>query len=221
MIPLMKENETSILTADELDILQEIMNIAFGRATADLADLINIFINLSVPNVTVIGRSELPTYLTGELIDRKKGISLVEQKFWGRFRGSALLVFPSNVGRELITLLAAGPESQSFESDPVDELEKGVLMEIANILIGACVGKIAELLGDVVTYSPPTVIVNQGDDRSLSGQGNGSDEGSVIALRTIFRFERRDVSGYLFLLTGDTTVDWLKKALQSFMERFE
>ncbi|HAR96319.1 MAG TPA: chemotaxis protein CheC [Deltaproteobacteria bacterium] len=216
----MKENKTPTLTPDELDVLQEIMNIAFGRATADLADLIDIFINLSVPHVALIGRSELSTYLTEEVIDRKGGISLVEQRFWGRFLGSALLVFPANAGKELITLLAAGPETQSFESDPIGELEKGVLMEVANILIGACVGKIAELLGDVVTYSPPTVIVNQDDDKSFSGHGNGSDEGSVIVLRTIFRFERRDVSGYLFLLTGDTTVTWLKKALQGFMEQF-
>lgn len=220
MIPLMKENEPPILTPDDLDILQEIMNIAFGRATADLADLINIFINLSVPNVTVIGRSQLPTYLETELTDRKRGINLVEQRFWGRFHGSALLVFPSNVGKELITLLA-GPETQSFESDPIDELEKGVLMEVANILIGACVGKISELLGDAVTYSPPVVIVDRDNDKSFPGHGHGNGEGSIIALRTVFCFERRDVSGFLFLLTDDTTVDWLKKALQSFMEQFE
>jgi chemotaxis protein CheC len=213
----MNNSELQTLTTDELDILQEIMNIAFGRATADLADLINIYINLSVPYVSTIGRPELPTYLAAELTDYKRGISLVEQRFWGRFRGSALLVFPSNVGKELITLLAS-PESQSFESDPIDELEKGVLMEVANILIGACVGKIAELLGDVVTYSPPMVLVNQGNDKSFSKQE--ANDGSVIVLRTVFRFERRDVSGFLFLLTGEATIAWLKKALQDFMEQF-
>lgn len=213
----MTENHRNILTSDELEILQEIMNIAFGRATADLADLINIFINLSVPYVSIIDRSELPSHIGTELTDYKRGISLVEQRFWGRFRGSALLVFPSNVGKELITLLAS-PENESFESDPIDELEKGVLMEVANILIGACVGKIAELLGDAVTYSPPMVLVNQGHDKTFSKHGN--HDGSVIVLRTVFRFERRDVSGFLFLLTGETTISWLKKALQEFMEQF-
>lgn len=214
----MKEEQNHILTSDELDILQEIMNIAFGRATADLAHLINIFINLSVPNVSTIGRSELPAYLATELTDYKRGVSLVEQRFWGRFHGSALLVFPLNAGKELITLLA-GPDNQAFESDPIDELEKGVLMEVANILIGACVGKISELLGDVVTYSPPTVLVNQNNDKGFSR--NGNNDASVIVLRTIFRFERKDVSGFLFLLTGETTVAWLKKALREFMEKFE
>jgi chemotaxis protein CheC len=220
MIPFMRENEVPMLTSDESDILQEIMNIAFGRATADLADLINIFINLSVPSVNIIDRSELPSYLTAELTDHSRGISIVEQRFWGRFRGSALLVFPSNVGKELITLLA-NPENESFESDPIDELEKGVLMEIANILIGACVGKISELLGDAITYSPPVVIVNQGSEEGFSGNSTGSEVGSVIILRTVFRFERKDVSGFLFLLTDDATVEWLKQALQNFMEQFE
>jgi len=213
----MSENNQTLLTSDECDILQEIMNIAFGRATADLADLVNIFINLSVPFVSIIDRSKLASYIGTELMDYKRGISLVEQRFWGRFRGSALLVFPANVGKELITLLAS-PEVESFESDPIDELEKGVLMEVANILIGACVGKIAELLGDAVTYSPPTVIVNQGKDKDFSK--NGDNDGSVIVLRTVFRFERKDVSGFLFLLTGEVTIGWLKKALQEFMEQF-
>jgi chemotaxis protein CheC len=213
----MNENESKILTSDELDILQEIMNIAFGRATADLADLINIFINLSVPFVSIIDRSRLTSYIGTELMDYKRGISLVEQRFWGRFRGSALLVFPSNVGKGLITLLAS-PETEPFESDPIDELEKGVLMEVGNILIGACVGKIAELLGDAVTYSPPMVVVRQGNEETLSKHGN--NDGSVIVLRTVFCFESRDVSGFLFLLTGEATIDWLKKALQDFMEQF-
>lgn len=214
----MKENENQILTPEELDILQEIMNIAFGRATADLANLINIFINLSVPHVKMIGSSALRSYLATELTDYKSGISLVEQRFWGRFSGSALLVFPLNVGKELITLLA-GPENDFFESDPIDELEKGVLMEVANILIGACVGKISELLGDTVTYSPPMVVVNKGNDETFSE--NGTSNGSVIVLQTVFRFERRDVSGFLFLLTGEATMTWLKKALQDFMEQFQ
>ncbi|TLN13755.1 hypothetical protein FDZ71_08430, partial [bacterium] len=32
-----------LITAEEQDILQEIMNIAFGKAAAELAEVINIF----------------------------------------------------------------------------------------------------------------------------------------------------------------------------------
>ena len=36
-----------------------------------------------------------------------------------------------------------------------------------------------------------------------------------------FYFFSQKLHHYLFLLTGDTTVNWLKKALQNFMEQFE
>ena len=43
-----------IFSEEEKDILQEIMNIAFGNATADLAEVIDIYVLLSVPDIKVI-----------------------------------------------------------------------------------------------------------------------------------------------------------------------
>jgi len=43
------QNQETMITEEETDILQEIMNIAFGRAASDLAEYIDIFVILSVP----------------------------------------------------------------------------------------------------------------------------------------------------------------------------
>ena len=124
---------------EEQDILQEIMNIAFGKAAADLAEVINIFVVLSVPNIQLLKGAELPDYLRDELRDFTD-ISIVEQNFRGKFRGSAFLIFPAGAGKELISLLDTDHE-MAFESGSIDILEKETLMEVGNILIGACVGK--------------------------------------------------------------------------------
>jgi chemotaxis protein CheC len=213
----MSQGLTNTISAEELDILQEIMNIAFGKATADLAEIIDIFVNLSVPMVKIIKTNDLPSYVRIE-IQGLEDISTVQQKFWGGLRGSALLVFPAGIGKDLIGLLS-GESSESFASDPLDELEKGTLMEIGNILIGACVGKMTELLHDGITYSPPIVHTGQ-VSKTLLPQSVIDSFDTTIALRTSFSFEKRNIVGFLFIITSEESFAWLRKALNNFLEEY-
>ncbi len=206
------------ITDEERDILQEIMNIAFGQAAADLAEVVNIFVVLSVPDIRIVPAADLPQYIHTEFSEFGN-ISIVEQNFWGEFRGNALLIFPSDSGRELVSLLGDG-DLASFEAQASDFLENETLMEVGNILIGACVGKVAELLKDVVTYSPPRVIIE--NHPSISMPDTLFDPGnSAIILKTVFCFNERNVNGFLFLITSHKSVAWLKKALADFMEQYE
>jgi chemotaxis protein CheC len=214
----MPDNQVPIITQDEIDILQEIMNIAFGKASADLAEYIDIFIRLSVPDVRIAQASQLSSYLK-EMIKGHERVSIVEQKFWGKFNGYALLIFPSGADSELITILSC-EDPDLFRDESIDELAKGTLMEVGNIVVGACVGKIAEILKDVMAYSPPVVIL----DRHTSGiipDDMFNPEDSAILLNAVFRFENRQVSGMLVLLFTQSSIIWLKKALNEFMERYE
>ena len=104
-----------ILNNEEIEILQELMNIAFGQSAADLAEVIDAQVVLSVPFIKLMHVTELPDYFKNYVKDYKN-INLVEQKFWGRFKGDALLVFSSGAGKELIQLLNQEDEV-SFESD--------------------------------------------------------------------------------------------------------
>ncbi len=213
----MGEQVNTIISGEEREILQEIMNIAFGKAAADLAEVIDIYVELSVPYIQVIKATELPVYLRNE-IKEYKNVSIVEQKFWGDFNGDALLIFPSGAGKELITLLDPDKEL-TYESDPIDALESESLMEIGNILIGACVGKIVELLKDAVTYTPPRVIIEDSPLETIT-HNQLSQGKSVILLKTVFQFKERDVNGFLFIITSHDCIDWLKRALHQFLEQY-
>jgi chemotaxis protein CheC len=92
-------------------------------------------------------------------------------------------------------------------------------MEVGNILIGACMGKIAELLNDVLTYSPPIVYIGHNAHDLLPNAIMSSYE-LTIALRTRFNFEKKDVLGFLFVLTSQESLNWLKKALNDYLEQF-
>lgn len=213
----MDKVNSTIISDEERDILQEIMNIAFGKAAADLAEFINIYIALSVPYIGVLKSSDLPQYLKKEIKEYKQ-VNIVEQKYWGKFKGDALIVFPSGLSKELLTILDPKREL-TYESDPIDTLESESLMEVGNILIGACVGKIAELLKDAVTYTPPRVVL---EDSSLDEfcKKQLDPNSSIILLKTIFQFKGQDVNGFLFLLTSNDSIGWLRKALLKFMEQY-
>jgi len=211
------ENDFNVISEEEREILQEIMNIAFGKAAADLAEVINIFVVLSVPYIKILKAQELPDYLKCQVSDYDK-ISIVEQNFWGDFKGSAFLVFQASAGRELVAIFGDDEESAGFESAAA--LEKETLMEVGNILIGACVGKLAELLKDTVTYSPPRVVTENTPNDAISPSLFDA-EASAIVLKTVFSFEERNVNGFLFLVTSHDSIQWLKKALEAFMEQYE
>ncbi len=207
-----------LFSEEEKEILQEIMNIAFGNATADLAEVIDIFILLSVPNVQVINVGEIPNYVTKK-VDFAGETSIVSQHFWGDFRGSSIMVFPSRSGRDLISILS-NDDSDDFSPNPMVSLENEVLMEIGNILIGACIGKISELLNTFVTYSPPTVIHEKSDDYTHFVESFDPSQRAII-METIFKFEKRDINGLLLIITDQESVKWLQKALIDFMAPYE
>jgi chemotaxis protein CheC len=212
-------NAKEKITVEETDLLQEIMNIAFGRAASDLAELVDIFVVLNVPQIKLLKAFDLPAYINKEIMNYDKDrVSVVEQNFWGKFKGNAFLVFPPGTGKNIIYLFDGG--DKSYESDHTHDMEKETFQEIGNILIGACVGKIAELLGDVTTYSPPRVVL----ETSLRGivYDNLSDpDNMAIVLRTVFEFKEKNVNGYMFIFTRQESFAWLKTALHKFLEQYE
>lgn len=213
-----KAQRLNDFSEDGIAILQEIMNISFGQSASDLAEVIDTHVVLSVPFIKVMKVPDLPDYIK-QHVKAYKQISIVEQKFWGKIKGDALLIFSSGSGKELISMLQPD-HSGGMDSGPVDILERETLMEVGNILIGACVGKLAELLHDVVTYTPPLVLVEKEYNDGIFS-GNYDPEKIAIVLKTDFTFERGNVSGFLFLVTSNESIKWLKDALQIFIEQYE
>lgn len=212
------DNIQGLITSAETDLLQEIMNIAFGRAASDLAEFIDIFVILSVPQIKLLPASELPGYINNEIMDYDQDkVSVVEQSFWGKFKGNALLVFPSGSGKRMITLFDG--RDNFFESDPSREREKETFLEIGNILIGACIGKLAELLGDIATYSPPRVLVEKSLHRVYESIIDPAS--MAIVLKTVFALNEKNISGYMFVLAKQESFAWLKNALHKFLEQYE
>lgn len=195
------------------------MNIAFGKASADLARVVDIRILLTAPRVEFLKADDLLQWIKQDT-KTDDTLNMIEQNFWGKYTGSAFLAFPSSASKGLISLFDDDDLSLGAES-PL--LEKETLLEVGNILIGACVGKVAELLDDNVSFSPPRlvpqVVIDNPSTTAISSKLNDPDK-MAIMIKTVFNFEDKDVKGFLFLVAGEESMQWLKAALKNFVAKF-
>ena len=212
------DNPEIIISDVELDILQEVMNIAFGKASADLAEVIDIYVVLSIPDIKLLHTAEVPRYIESE-IKNLETISIIKQSYTGKFHGTALLLFPGGAGKKLFSLFDNGSTSVSESEDLSVVLEKETLLEVGNILIGASVSKVAELLDDVVSYRPPRIVI-ESKPGDIVDWDLAEPEGPAILMRTVFSFDNRDISGLLFLIPSYKSFEWLKKSLHAFLEQY-
>ena len=201
----------------EKDALQEIMNISFGQAAADLSDVINLFVTLSVPYIDVLSHDEVTRYIQERIPDTSE-VSMVTQLFSGHFSGSSILLFPHGEGKKLLHLFNEDL-GESLNGYDVDVLERESLLEISNVIMGACISKIAEMLGDVVSYSPPR-FYSRDQIRGTLQDSFSAECSFAIFFKTLFHFEDYNASGYLFLVSNCSTLDWLKKAIAEHLKRY-
>ena len=201
----------------ERDALQEIMNIGFGLAAADLAEIINLHVQLSVPYINVMKADDLQQYINTQ-IPNSADMSMISQFFSGKFNGASFLVIPQGEGMKLFHLF----DTDINLEDPACDLymlQRETLIEVGNIIISACVGKIAEMLGDPVNYSPPHYYSQEMIPAALDTVFL-QKESFAILFKTVFNFEQDDVTGYLFLVSNFDVMAWLKKAIERYLAQY-
>lgn len=211
-------DSNTLLTPLEKDVLQEIMNISFGQAAADLSEVINLYVTLTVPYIDLLRFDGILPLINRDIVD-SNDMGMVKQFFSGKFSGSSVLIFPEGEGKKLLRLFDENAGISSSEYD-VDVLEKETLIEISNIIMGACISKIAELLKDVVSYSPPRYYSQAQIHGALEGAFAGN-ESFAIFFKTVFHFKEFDASGFLFLISDQSTIEWLKKAISDYLSQYE
>ena len=126
------------LHVSELDAYRELANVAMGRARSLLAEVLNVFVKLPIPNVNVLERSEL--HMALQAVSDYHSLSAVCQGFIGDgISGEAFLLFDDTKFADMSALM-----KHSNSLDNQAEIE--VLMDLGNILIGACLKGIGDQL---------------------------------------------------------------------------
>jgi len=132
------------------DCYQEIANVAMGQAGDLLARLLDVFVVLPIPNVNLIEVSELSMALSD--VEEQDSTSGICQGFIGAgISGEALLILNDSSFKDVASLM-----NYKYEVDESTELE--LLMDLANVLIGACLNGVAEQLDMTFSQGHPVVL---------------------------------------------------------------
>jgi chemotaxis protein CheC len=197
----------TLLTESQQDSLTEIINIAFSRAAASLSDLTQHRVLLNVPKVSIHPMNELQGILSEFVQDE---IATVHQIFDGSLSGDAMLMLDYEGAVKLSRLLTEGnPDKiQLYESD------REVLNEVGNILLNACLGTFGNMLEVQITFSVPRL--NLADlETLLDSLLIGKDEIQyTLVIYTRFNIEEREISGYLLIVMGVTSLERLLGSLE-------
>lgn len=179
------------IVVDVRDSYQEIANVAMGRAADLLARLLNVFVVLPVPKVSMLEGGELRMVL-GQALAGDAGLAVGQGFIGAGVAGEALLTFNESSFSDI-----AGLMKHEGATDETQNLE--LTMDIAGILIGACLKGIADQLDIPFSLSHPVMLGRQpgADDPSRCSAPRWN---SVLAIEMGYTIEGRNIRCQLLLL---------------------
>ena len=140
------------LNEDQQDCLQELINVAMGQASDQLARYLDTFVFLTVPNIELVNGQGL----TSSLESNTDSTAVVSQGFFGYegIRGEALLVYKHKDSDRIGDLLGYEPGELSVEEQ---------LIDISSILTTTFLNVFASQIENQMSYSAPKLLAHTQD----------------------------------------------------------
>ena len=190
------------LTESQRDALTELINIGYARAAGALSQLTGYRITLEVPKVA-IHRIEEMTGLLETVVQGE--VASVNQIFSGPVSGNALLLLDDDAAL-LLTQLLTGEQRTS---KTMDSAAREVITEVGNIVLNACLGVFGNLLKVQVSFSVPRLHVESIGQVFNSITVADRELEYALMIHTRFYVQAGNVSGYLVIVLGVTSLDRL------------
>ncbi|MBC8237956.1 MAG: chemotaxis protein CheX [Helicobacteraceae bacterium] len=191
------------LTQDEQDVLQELMNIAYGDATAVVAEMLDAFATLSIPNIRLIETSALLHELKGL---EGESYFFSTQAFNGMFSGESAFFIDTQSACNLAKHL-------DLEND--EDLDDAIL-ELTNVLTSSLTIRLAQEMNAEIKFSLPSI--NKLPYNKIQTNKTLQEYSQVIVIDTEINFKDQKINGEIFILTKDGSIKWLKNQLSSILE---
>lgn len=199
------ESTEPLINSKLLDCYQEIANVAMGQAGDLLARLLGVFVVLPIPNVNFIEVSELIMALSD--VEDKDTTSGICQGFIGAgISGEALLILNDSSFKDIASLMKYEEPLNSSSDNTFDKaIELELLMDMANIIIGACLNGISSQLDMSFSQGHPVVL---GQHRKISELINTNTKKwkKTLAIEISYGIENYAIKCDLLLLFTEASV---------------
>ena len=199
------------LNEDEKDCLQELMNIAYGSASSAIADIIDAFATLAIPNINIINVNELKPYLDKQLKNQEHFVS--SQLINGDFQGENLFIIDRPSALNL---------SEEFDlindENLSDEEICDIILEITNILSSTTISSLIKEMDSYASFSPPSI--TQINSASQLEDNLIEQYQQVIIISTELNFSEQNIYGHLLMLATDESILHIKRTINKILDEY-
>ena len=185
----------ALLTEDQRDALQEMMNISMGQAAKSLAQLIDTQITLSIPTISEASPNELL-----ELLSHSDETWYARQSFLGQLKGEVL----SLISKEGCDAMA---EVMDYEKPLSDVNIQELILELTNILSGACLSGLSTQLELKSHLNMPTLF------DSLANEKANYSWATVLLVEVCFSIESFSFNARVVICLEENSITTLKASL--------
>ncbi|NEX16550.1 MAG: hypothetical protein C1943_07975 [Halochromatium sp.] len=191
------------LDEDQTDCLSELINVAYGKATARLADIMGAFATMRPPQIAVIDRERFRQILQQACL-AARSCYLARQIFRGDVSGEVVFLLDEISATNITGYLQAqlGPDNTDQDD---------VLLELGNIVTAAMMRELSLQMEAHITLGEPELhrlITEPTDQTTASGAFD-----HVIKVETVIEFAEQQVRGRIFILTHGHCFEWIRQAL--------
>ncbi|MEW5755273.1 MAG: chemotaxis protein CheC [Pseudomonadota bacterium] len=201
------------LSQDQADTLQELTNIAMGQAGSSLAQILNVFVELSIPQIRVVEAGKILPAIAA-MIPEHEQVTAVRQAFYNRdqLRGEAISIFTQAGCSELATCMG-------YDSELAPREEQELLLDVSNILSGAVLNGLAQQLATDLGYSAPSIMAEQCSiDKVITPENMTWNYALMVGID--FGIENKTFKCHQLILMAEESIKVLAQALDHFLESF-
>jgi chemotaxis protein CheC len=195
-------------SADEIDALHEVANVAMGRAGSSLAAMLDSFVTLSVPRSSIVTVEDAGVTVAA-MLGPVGAVTAVRQGFCNGLRGEALVLFNAQGCTDLADLLG-------YEGDPDERAREELLLDVGNLLVGAVLNGLGGQLNAEFHFSPPSLMAKARPLHELLEPARlGWSHALLIEVN--FALEARGFRCHMVLLMPEESIERMRQVLENML----
>lgn len=185
------------------DILKELGNIGAGNATTAIATMLNLTIDMKVPNVELIAVEDLG----GAICPEEETIVGIFLEVQNDISGSMMFLMRLDSAHYLVDRLMGGMGGDASGDGAFSEMELSALKEIGNIIAGSYLSALSTMTQLMITPSIPYISVDMAAAiLSVPAIQFGQFGDNALLIETEFGDDVM-IEGYFILLPDEDSYD--------------
>ena len=190
------------------DFMRELGNIGTGNAVNALSQLLNCPLEIDTPNLRILRFQQLTEILT----EAETPLAGIMVEVFKEVEGMFLFLLDETFTRQIVHL-ALGVEMWDFMS--LTEMEESLLLELGNIMCGAYIRALSQLLDVEMDVSVPQIKIDMGGailtDAALRFLRTGDE---LLMIDNLFRMDIGTFSGRILFLPEMDSLQVLLRKLE-------